>query len=285
MINYSFIIPHHNTPELLDRCLKSIPKRDDIQIIVVDDNSDESKKPVVDRTDVEIIYIDAEHTKGAGHARNIGLERVKGKWLLFADADDYYKKDFIGILDKYINKKIDVLYFNFEHKDEVQDIILKNLPFQHDFELFDGSDLSIERIKYHHHVPWTKMIRCQFQKKHNIMFEETPNGNDILFSMLVGFYAENILVEKKALYTYVHNPNSITTGVKKSNEAQICKITHRFKQNSLFVYLGHKEWCRPVCPLIMSMLNESGFLFFIYLIKSLIPIYLDRKQWIPFFYK
>ena len=43
MINYTVIIPHKNIPELLQRCLDSIPERDDIQVIVVDDNSDESR--------------------------------------------------------------------------------------------------------------------------------------------------------------------------------------------------------------------------------------------------
>ena len=42
-INYSFIIPHKNIPDLLQRCLDSIPRREDIQIIVVDDNSDLDK--------------------------------------------------------------------------------------------------------------------------------------------------------------------------------------------------------------------------------------------------
>ena len=37
--NYSIIIPHKNIPQLLKRCLDSIPQRDDVQIIVVDDNS------------------------------------------------------------------------------------------------------------------------------------------------------------------------------------------------------------------------------------------------------
>lgn len=43
MINYSIIIPHKNIPDLLQRCLNSIPRRTDIQIIVVDDNSDPKK--------------------------------------------------------------------------------------------------------------------------------------------------------------------------------------------------------------------------------------------------
>ena len=38
-INYSIIIPHKNIPELLQRCLDSIPRRVDVQIFVVDDNS------------------------------------------------------------------------------------------------------------------------------------------------------------------------------------------------------------------------------------------------------
>ena len=37
--HYSIIIPHKNIPALLQRCLDSIPSREDIQIIVVDDNS------------------------------------------------------------------------------------------------------------------------------------------------------------------------------------------------------------------------------------------------------
>ena len=37
MINYSFIIPHHNCPKQLNRLLDSIPQREDIEIIVVDD--------------------------------------------------------------------------------------------------------------------------------------------------------------------------------------------------------------------------------------------------------
>ena len=36
---YTIIIPHKNAPLLLQRCLDSIPFRDDIQIIVVDDDS------------------------------------------------------------------------------------------------------------------------------------------------------------------------------------------------------------------------------------------------------
>ena len=38
--SYSIIIPHKNTPKFLQRCLDSIPQREDLEVIVVDDNSD-----------------------------------------------------------------------------------------------------------------------------------------------------------------------------------------------------------------------------------------------------
>ena len=38
---YSVAIPHYNSPDLLQRMLNSIPERDDIQVIVVDDGSKE----------------------------------------------------------------------------------------------------------------------------------------------------------------------------------------------------------------------------------------------------
>ena len=40
---YSIIIPHKDIPDLLQRCLDSIPVRDDVEVIVVDDNSNTQK--------------------------------------------------------------------------------------------------------------------------------------------------------------------------------------------------------------------------------------------------
>ncbi len=57
---FSIIIPHHNIPDLLGRCLRSIPERDDIQVIVVDDNSTDAdtyleRVPELGRKGVEFV--------------------------------------------------------------------------------------------------------------------------------------------------------------------------------------------------------------------------------------
>ena len=57
MVNYTIIIPHHNIPNLLRRCLHSIPLRDDVQIIVVDDCSDEIYKSELLSLEKEFISV------------------------------------------------------------------------------------------------------------------------------------------------------------------------------------------------------------------------------------
>lgn len=89
MINYTIIIPHKNTPDLLAYCLSTIPMQDDVQVIVVDDNSypqkvDFGNFPQWGGRNYE--YYLTKEGKGAGYARNVGLERAKGKWVLFVNA-------------------------------------------------------------------------------------------------------------------------------------------------------------------------------------------------------
>ena len=114
--NYSVIIPHHNTPDLLRRCIDSIPQRDDLEIIIVDDNSDEnivdfSCFPGKGKKNTKIIF--SKEGRGAGFSRNCGVREASGIWLIFADADDYFTSKFNDILDKYTEcNNIDVVFFN-----------------------------------------------------------------------------------------------------------------------------------------------------------------------------
>lgn len=279
---YSFIIPHKNCPKLLQRCINSIPKREDVQIIVVDDNSDADKKPSIDWKEVEVVLLDAKHSKGAGRARNVGLEHAKGKWLLFADADDYYNEDFLSILDKYINSSYDVIYFNFIYKDGITGQELKPLKFQKYFEEYDGSTEAKEQIRFHHNVPWTKMVSHEYLDKHQISFEETINGNDILFSMMVGYYTNNIFVEKSPIYAYLCNQNSILTTKETSNLA-LCRLIHLIKKNYFYDFIGHKEWKQSVGRRILHNFISLGFPFVCKFIKNGRSIYKSRKEWVILF--
>lgn len=281
---YTFIIPHKNCPDLLQRCMESIPERDDVQIIVVDDNSDEGKKPQISRKSVEVVLLDAKYSKGAGRARNVGLKHAKGKWLLFADSDDYYNNDFMNVLDSYKDKEIDVLYFNFEYKDGKTGEEMPPLSFQNYYKEYDESKDARDKIVFRIKNPWNKMVSRSYINKYHINFEEVSNGNDILFSMKVGYYANNILVEKTPLYVYLHNMNSILTS-KETVEAALCRLIHLIKLNYFYSFIGHPDWNRSIIRRIISKIYSLKGPFVLALCIKSKQLYKERNEWVEIFSK
>lgn len=284
MTTYTFIIPHRNNPGLLNRCLGSIPVRDDVQIIVVDDNSREESQPDVRRGDVEVIRIDKEHTKGAGHARNVGMQRAKGKWLLFADCDDYYTDGFIDVLDRYKDEDIDVLYYNFNVVDG------KNGRRQDDWKLqraisgYDGTEEMKDCVRYLNNQPWTKMVSREFVERNNIRFEEVRNGNDVLFALMTGIRCRRMAVCQERLYNYVITPGSIGTR-RQSLEDILCRFTHYVKHNRVNEALGHKEWNDGLLRFIYyELLVREPLIRKLYLAAAILikypGIWLVRNEWV-----
>ena len=169
-IVYSIIIPHKNIPLLLQRCLDSIPQREDIQIIVVDDNSssdivDFSNFPGRNKVGVEIIL--TKEGKGAGYARNCGLKHVRGEWLIFADADDFFLRDFLDVLDAYRNTDYDLIVFRAESVDS--DTLAPVISRQNNYEKI-AENMDLEILKYRNDVPWAKMVSTKLVRGHHICF-------------------------------------------------------------------------------------------------------------------
>lgn len=280
---YSFIIPHKNSPELLNRCLDSIPQRDDIQIIVVDDNSEDNKKPKVLRDDVEIVYVDAKETKGAGHARNVGIAHAKGKWLLFPDCDDEYNKGFILTLDKYKNLSINVLYFNSKYIDAKTCTELPKIGFQAWFELHSENQYPDDYLKFKNNVPWNKMVSHEFVRSNSLRFEECPNGNDIWFSFQVGWFSRLSLADKEKLYNYYKHPNSIVNQKNQSVDKKICKLIHGLQKNAFYSKLGHFDWKVSFVKLMYNEFRKDSLkaklILFWNILINIRSFVSKRKKW------
>lgn len=212
---YSIIIPHKNTPVLLQRCLDSIPHRDDLHIIVVDDNSDSDKVdfeqfPGYDRDDVELIF--TKEGKGAGYARNVGLAHADCEMVLFADADDFFNYCLSEVLDEYKDKSYDISFFNASSLDSDNYTNTNRANYLNSIiNLYDNNPQeAILYLKYDCGYPWAKIIRKDIIDNHQITFDEIIIQNDTKFSYLVGHYANNIKVDHRAIYCITYQPSSIT---------------------------------------------------------------------------
>ena len=90
----SILIPVYNQESLIERCINSIPKRDDIEIIVVDDCSTDNTLKVLEKFD-NIKIIKNETNLGIGSTRNKLLDNASGDYIFFLDSDDYlYTEEF-----------------------------------------------------------------------------------------------------------------------------------------------------------------------------------------------
>lgn len=104
----SIIIPVYNVEKYVEQCILSLLNQtySNIEIIAVNDGSkDESPQKILDlaKKDKRIKLLNQEN-KGVSAARNNGLNSANGDFIIFVDADDYLKEDFVEYMLKLINK-------------------------------------------------------------------------------------------------------------------------------------------------------------------------------------
>lgn len=223
MVNYTIIIPHKNIPDLLQRCLSSIPLRKDVQVIVVDDNSDLAKVdfthfPGCDRAGVECYF--TKEGRGAGYARNVGLKHAHGKWLLFADADDFFHDGILQMLDKWVDSDNDIVYF------ETDSVLSETLESVKSRLCLCASQITKDRLANNCEwgVTWGKMIRLELVRTHHISFDEVQWGNDVMFSVYCSYYAgRNVDISNDILYCATIRKDSLTRE-KKTIEQVMCRL-------------------------------------------------------------
>lgn len=245
MVRYSVIIPHKNCLKLLERCILSIPLRNDIEIIVVDDKSNNQQEiedviKGLSRKNIKLILSDK--SGGGGYARNQGLRIASGKWLLFSDADDYFSNDAFEIFDKYFQCSEDIVFF--KHIGIISDTgeVVPRSEYRNDIidNYIKNKNKSNEAfLRYNNAVPWAKMVRHSLVKEYNIVFEEVPASNDTMFSTKIGHFAKAVKASSETVYIATIRKGSITHT--KSRDRFYSDYAVYVRRNSFLLSCGHPE--------------------------------------------
>lgn len=239
MINYSVIIPHFSKKgtELLFRAVESVPVRDDIEVIVVDNSLIPiDEKIFFNRNQIHVYFSD--NRLGAGGARNKGIEQAKGKWLLFMDADDYFTKDAFDQFDKCLESDNDIVFFKSTSVfSDTGEFAQRHMQYNYLVENFlkDKNDVPL-RLDFS--VPWSKMIRSSLVKDNYISFEEIPASNDVIFSLNIGLKAKKIIAIDQIVYCVTVNKGSITNTLSLPNIESIFGVCIR--KNAILRQYGYK---------------------------------------------
>lgn len=113
---FSIIVPCYNSGPYIYELLESIHKqymKNDIEVILVDDNSDISYESIIDkyRNKLNIKYVESTYDHGyPGNTRQYGILYATGEWITFLDHDDTLIPNTFKKIKKEIIKKKEKYY-------------------------------------------------------------------------------------------------------------------------------------------------------------------------------
>ncbi|WP_010237896.1 glycosyltransferase family 2 protein [Clostridium arbusti] len=216
----SIIVPIYNAKAYLNECIESLLNQtnDDYELILIDDGSTDNSLSICRTFQTQNCKIRVFHkeNEGVSVARQFGITKAMGEIIAFVDSDDRVNEMFCEYINLY-SEDYDVLVFsNNLIKEEIIIIndshkkadIVKGIIAHDNSENYKGINLA---------SVWGKAYKRSFLLSNQISFDkELSSGEDMMFNIDANMRAEKILLVKKSIYFYRQNPNSATTGYKKS---------------------------------------------------------------------
>ena len=224
MCKISIIIPCYNVDfKLLHRCLTSIDLQtfSDYEVIIVDDGSASSYSETFHKLGNEYKNVSVFHqeNKGVSAARNFGMERSQGEYIMFVDADDYlvpvFLEEALTIAETYNADMVMGMNMTTYTTDSVQLKITDSKKIR----VFVGGDIKsinkwmLGRVQhqtdgsYLGQGPWNRLVSRQLAV--NTPFNETlPIGEDIVWNLQLLLKAKKVCIANNVWYIYYMNPCS-----------------------------------------------------------------------------
>lgn len=210
-IDFSVIVPcYRGAVHYLPKLLSSIPEKDGIEVIVVDNSTEPlSREEIYSQRDIILLHSAPE--RHAGGSRNDGIDVAHGKWLLFADADDYFTENAFDVFYSKIDSQADIIYT------EINGVYIdtgkranrgdRNTQLVKDFLSGKCTDIDI-RLSFV--CPVAQMFSTLFIRQNNIKYDEIKASNDVYFSKLCGIKANKIEAIDTVTYIATVNRGSLT---------------------------------------------------------------------------
>ena len=210
---FSIIIPVYNTEKYLEKCLDSIINQSyqNMEIIVVNDGSTDNSKDILftyQNKYPKLINVYEKINGGLSDARNYGVSKASGDYLLFVDSDDYLESDLLLNISKNIKDDVDVIRFNFKRVMNQEEIISTS----NNFTLVDGKkafDLLIKSNDFV--VAWAYAYKKEYWLEKKFQFTKGIYHEDFAITPLVIRSASKVSSIAYVGYNYVIRENSIMT--------------------------------------------------------------------------
>ncbi len=234
----SFIIPAHNAEKYLSRAIESIIcgecATNNVEVLVIENGSDDGTyniaKEFADSKENVTVF---ESEKGVSNARNFGINKAKGKWICFVDADDYIKENtLIKLLDVAKDDSCDLFLFGHYSGKQERKIVDND-------KVYDGGRVEAARIELlenptRYMQVWGKLFKREVILNNNIRFsDELRLAEDSDFVIKYTKFCEKIMFCSESIYCYSIDNSSCMRTYDGTKVAEYLKSMNVSQQNML----------------------------------------------------
>lgn len=216
MDKISIIIPIYNREQFLKECLESVLQQthQNFELLLVDDGSTDTSLEIIKSFQEQDnrILVFTKKNGGVSSARNLALDHVTGKYIMFLDSDDRFHKDLLSHLLKNLmeaHADISICDVEIEINGKINNStnkLIKKSVFTPEVGVKDLTDQS----KYLGYVT-NKLFKTELIKENQITFNESIHIYEDQLFTLKAFIKSNIIVyESIPLYYYVIHDTNIS---------------------------------------------------------------------------
>jgi len=214
----SVIIPIYFSQESIVDCLDSLLAQtidEEFEIICVGDKVEDPSHAIVEeycKKHVGIVKLYLQEGRGPSGARNLGLSRAKGEYIMFADADDFVEPRLLEKCESALVKyDADFVCVGFD-RTSVSGKKFSNEQSVSDVSVVDVTDKNVARLAFVSTAPWGKLFKRELL--HDLYFPEHPMScyEDCIFILSIHPRVRRYVILPDILYHYiVHEVSGITS--------------------------------------------------------------------------
>jgi len=241
-MKFSVIVPVYNAEKHLEKCILSVIQQnyDNWELILVNDGSTDNSSNIIEeytKVDSRIIPIH-QRNGGPGNARNNGISRATGDYVIFLDSDDFIDADYFNLLLAKVEHAdvifIDVLQISSDGK-----ILRKELMSRYKGWCKD----KIIRSQMTGKIPWggvRKIVKRSLLVDNHIKYTNHKVGEEALYSFQVVYYAQSVdFLDEKPVYYYVnHEGSQSKTALDNPWGGVVDTMANHLKVNGLYEEFG-----------------------------------------------
>lgn len=202
----SIIVPVYNAEKFISRCITSILEQSyrNFELILINDGSTDKSGYICNKfssLDKRIITINKENS-GVSDTRNLGINKARGPYICFIDADDYIEKEYLNRLLE--NKQADFVVSGYTRIDGIHFFPKEIFYDYYQLKQVLSDIINIPLLD----TPWGKLFKKCIIDKYNIRFDTKLRfGEDQIFVRNYLSHCKNLQVLSNAGYIYYIQSN------------------------------------------------------------------------------